>query len=89
MKKRTSTLTNTEALIGHMKVDGLRLKGTAGDAIHAILCAPGQNLRLLLRAIAVFLRLNVQALLAWLRSLGWYWLNPLPGPNAEQLPHAT
>ena len=53
-----------EALIGHMKVDGLMdrnwLKGTAGDAMHAILCAAGQNLRVLLRAIAAFLRLNVQ-----------------------------
>ena len=56
-----------------MKVDGLMgrnwLKGTAGDAMHAILCAAGQNLRLLLRAIAAFLRLNVQTVLAWLRSL--------------------
>jgi transposase, IS5 family len=50
-----------------MKVDKLmgrnRLKGTAGDAIHAILCAAGQNLRLLLHAIAAFLRLNAQTLL--------------------------
>ena len=41
-----------EALIGHVKVDGLMdrnwLKGTAGDAMHSILCAAGQNLRLLL-----------------------------------------
>jgi IS5 family transposase len=57
-----------EALIGHMKVAGLMdrnwLKGTAGDAMHAILCAAGQNLRLLLRAIAAFLRLDLRALLA-------------------------
>jgi hypothetical protein len=30
------------------------LKGTAGDAIHAILCAAGQNLRLLLCVFATF-----------------------------------
>ena len=49
-----------EAPIGQMRADGLLdrkwLKGIAGDAIHAILCAAGQNLRL--RAIATFLRLN-------------------------------
>jgi hypothetical protein len=48
-----------EALIGHMKVDGLMgrncLKGPASDTIHAILCAAGQSLRLLVRAIADYL----------------------------------
>jgi transposase, IS5 family len=81
-----------EALIGHMKVDGLMgrnwLKGTAGDAMHAILCAAGQNLRLLLRAIAAFLRLNVQAFLAWLRLRCGSWINPLPGQSPERLRHA-
>jgi IS5 family transposase len=47
-----------EALIGHMKNDGLLdrnwLKGKAGDAIHVVLCAAGQNLRLILKAIAAF-----------------------------------
>ncbi len=47
-----------EALIGHMKNDGLMgrnwLKGSAGDAMHVVLCAAGQNLRLILRAIAAF-----------------------------------
>jgi IS5 family transposase len=47
-----------EALIGHMKTDGLLdrnwLKGKAGDAMHVVLCAAGQNLRLILRAIAAF-----------------------------------
>ena len=61
-----------EALIGHMKVDGLMgrnwLKGTAGDAMHAILCAAGQNLRLLLRAIAAFLRLDLRGVMEWFKS---------------------
>jgi hypothetical protein len=47
-----------EALIGHMKPDGLLdrnwLKGQAGDAMHVVLCAAGQNLRLILRAIEAF-----------------------------------
>ena len=71
-----------EALIGHMKVDGLMdrnwLKGTAGDAMHPILCAVGQNLHLLLRAIPAFLRLDARTLLAALRSLCGSWMNPLP-----------
>jgi hypothetical protein len=61
-----------EALIGHIKVDGLMdrnwFKGTGGDAMHAILCAAGQNLRLLLRAIAAFLRLDLRAVLEWFKS---------------------
>ena len=50
-----------EALIGHMKNDGLLdrnwPKGQAGNAMHVVLCAAGQNLRLILRAIeALFAR---------------------------------
>ncbi|WP_257806831.1 IS5 family transposase [Burkholderia glumae] len=45
-----------EPVIGHVKQDhGLRrcwLKGAPGDALHAVLCATGFNLRWLLRAIA-------------------------------------
>jgi len=56
-----------EALIGHMKADGLMgrnwLEGTMSDAIHAILCAAGQNLRFLLRAISTFLHLSPRGIL--------------------------
>ncbi|MGF6810289.1 hypothetical protein OKW30_005481 [Paraburkholderia sp. Clong3] len=45
-----------EPIIGHVKQDhGMRrcwLKGQTGDALHAVLCAVGYNLRWLLRAIA-------------------------------------
>jgi IS5 family transposase len=45
-----------EAMIGHMKLDGRlarnHLKGTPGDAIHALLCGAGHNLRLILRHLA-------------------------------------
>ena len=44
-----------EPIIGHVKHDhGMRrcwLKGQTGDALHAVLCAAGYNLRWLLRAI--------------------------------------
>lgn len=53
-----------EPIIGHLKQDhGLKrcwLKGQTGDALHAVLCAAGFNLRWLLRAIA---RLGVRGLL--------------------------
>ena len=48
-----------EALIGHLKTDGLMdrnwLKGRAGDAMHVVLCAAGQNLRLILKALQAFI----------------------------------
>ncbi|WP_260473676.1 IS5 family transposase [Pseudomonas aeruginosa] len=56
-----------EPIIGHLKADhGMDrcwLRGATGDALHAVLCAAGFNLRWLLRAVArgeiraVFLRL--------------------------------
>ena len=45
-----------EPIIGHLKadhrMDRCHLKGTEGDAIHAVLCAAGYNIRWLLRMIA-------------------------------------
>ncbi len=52
----------------HHRLDRCWLKGAIGDALHAIICAAGYNLRWLLRAVArlgispIFLRL-LQALL--------------------------
>ena len=52
---------NTGSHIGHMKADGkLRrnfLKGILGDALNALLCAVGHNLRLILRKILSFFML--------------------------------
>jgi transposase, IS5 family len=49
-----------EAMIGHMKLDGKlarnHLTGALGDAIHALLCGAGHNLRLILRHLARLLR---------------------------------
>jgi transposase, IS5 family len=57
-----------EAMIGHMKLDGKlarnHLKGAAGDAIHALLCGAGHNLRLILRHLAGFFRVLLRLLAA-------------------------
>jgi IS5 family transposase len=46
-----------EPVIGHMKTDGLLnrnwLKGTLGDAMHALLCGAGHNLRMILAHLRV------------------------------------
>ena len=47
-----------EPTIGHMKTDGRLarspLKGTAGDAFHAVLCGCGHNIRLILAHLRAF-----------------------------------
>jgi IS5 family transposase len=62
-----------EPAIGHAKSDhGMNrcwLKGSDGDALHAVLCAAGFNIRWLLRAIA---RLGLRGLLLALNVLALY-----------------
>src|ERR1700675_2831922 len=62
-----------EPIIGHVKQDhGMQrcwLKGQTGDALHAVLCAAGYNLRWLLRAIVRLGLAPVFFVLAWLRCL--------------------
>jgi IS5 family transposase len=52
MIKRRSAI---EPAIGHMKSDGKLgrnwLKGALGDALHAVLCGAGHNLRMILRKL--------------------------------------
>ncbi len=52
MIKRCSAI---EPAIGHMKMDGRLarnpLKGALGDALHAVMCGAGHNLRLILAAL--------------------------------------
>ncbi|CBW76710.1 Transposase (plasmid) [Mycetohabitans rhizoxinica HKI 454] len=47
-----------EPVIGHMKANGKLdrnwLKGALGDAIHAVLCGAGHNLRMILRKLRLF-----------------------------------
>ena len=53
-----------EPMIGHMKAEGRLgrnwLKGVEGDAIHAVLCGAGHNLRMILRAIRLFTPISWQ-----------------------------
>lgn len=55
MIKRRSAI---EPAIGHMKADGKLgrnwLKGALGDAMHAVLCGAGHNLRMILRKLRLF-----------------------------------
>jgi IS5 family transposase len=55
MIKRRSAI---EPTIGHMKSDGELgrnwLKGALGDAMHAVLCGAGHNLRLIMRKLRLF-----------------------------------
>ena len=63
-----------EPAIGHLKsdhrMDRCWLKGQLGDALHAVLCATGYNLRWLLRAM-VRLGLRAAFLRPVLRALMW------------------
>lgn len=66
IKREMKRRNGIEPVIGHTKHDGLlernHLKGQEGDAINAILCAAGHNMRLLVR----WLRLILSFLLFWL-----------------------
>lgn len=59
LKKLLKRRQAIEPTIGHMKTDGLLarnwLKGSEGDAIHAVLCGAGHNLRLILAHLRVLL----------------------------------
>lgn len=59
LKKLLKRRQAIEPTIGHMKTDGLLarnwLKGGDGDAIHAVLCGAGHNLRLILAHLRVLL----------------------------------
>ena len=75
-----------EPIIGHTKhdhrMDRCWLKGTEGDALHAVLCAAGFNIRWLLRALA---RLGLAAILLTLTALA-AWLTPaIRGGHRAQL----
>ena len=73
-----------EPAIGHMKNDGrLRrnwLKGSLGDALHAVLCGAGHNLRMTLRALRLyfaFLLAKLSALLPLNKPINQNSLQPL------------
>ena len=78
MIKRRSAI---KAVISHMKTDGKLgrnwLKGACGDAVHAVLCAAGYNIRLLIRRF----RLSF----AWILFVWYEWLNTKPIPNTATI----
>jgi IS5 family transposase len=61
-----------EAEIGHMKTDGRLsrspLKGTIGDALFAVLCGCGHNIRKILAYLRTLLALMIAAILSALRA---------------------
>ena len=65
MIKRRSAI---EPTIGHMKMDGRLgrnpLKGALGDALHAVLCGAGHNIRLLLKKLRLLFAQLWQQLIA-------------------------
>ena len=71
MIKRRSAI---EPAFGHMKMDGRLgrnpLKGALGDALHAVLCGAGHNIRMILRKLRLFcahIGMPLQEMLALLR----------------------
>ena len=72
-----------EPAIGHLKsdhrLDRCWLQGALGDALHAISCAAGYNLRWLLRAIA---RLGIGPLFLCLLQMV-LWLAPAPRTSSS------
>jgi transposase, IS5 family len=67
MIKRRSAI---EPAIGHMKMDGRLdrnpLKGALGDALHAVMCGAGHNMRMLLRKLRLFgARIGVELQEIW------------------------
>ncbi|MGF6292594.1 IS5 family transposase [Paraburkholderia youngii] len=55
-----------EPAIGHMKTDGKLdrnwLKGALGDAMHAVMCGAGHNLRMILRKLRLLCAFILTAL---------------------------
>ena len=71
MIKRRSAI---ELTIGYMKMDGRLgrnpLKGALGDALHAVLCGAGHNLRLIIRKLRLLCARIRAVLLAMMDALG-------------------
>ena len=63
-----------EAEIGHMKTDGRLsrspLKGTLGDALFAVLCGCGHNIRKILAYLRALLAIIIAAILSALCTIG-------------------
>ena len=89
LKRELKRRSAIEASIGHMKNDGSLnrcwLKGATGDAMHVLLCACGQNIRLLLRYLQRFLRQILDALLHCFTVVATPWLDNDPAAACSNL----
>ena len=83
LKRQLRRRSAVEPEIGHMKSDGLLgrnfLKGMQGDAMNALLCGAGHNLRKILARMRAFLRLlsgdaraTIQSLIAHIEGLRFH-----------------
>ncbi|SDL41294.1 transposase, IS5 family [Aliiruegeria lutimaris] len=76
LKKDLRRRSTIEPTIGHMKTDGrlarCTLKGTIGDAVFAVLCGCGQNIRLILahlrKLVAVIFAFLLGAIVSIVRA---------------------
>lgn len=72
MIKRRRTI---EPTIGHIKIDGRLnrnpLKGPLADALYAVLCAAGHNIRLLVKKLALLFQ-STQPLMAAYENSGLF-----------------
>ena len=70
LKKMIKRRSAIEPTIGHMKTDGRLdrnpLKGALGDALHAVLCGAGHNIRLLLKKLRLLCAEIWERILAFL-----------------------
>ena len=70
LKKMIKRRSAIEPTIGHMKMDGRLdrnpLKGALGDALHAVLCGAGHNIRLLLKKLRLLCAVIREWILAFL-----------------------
>lgn len=85
LKKLLKRRQVVEPMIGHMKADGLLernwLKGALGDAMHAVLCGAGHNLRMILAHLRVlYCALVGQVMLAVMLGM--------PTPRSSRTPSA-
>jgi IS5 family transposase len=83
LKKLLKRRQVVEPMIGHMKTDGLLdrnwLRGALGDAMHAVLCGAGHNLRMILAHLRVL----------YCAVVGQLMLALMLATTAEQLSPAT
>ena len=79
-----------EPAIGHVKYDNRMircyLRGSIGDALHAISCAAGYNIRWLMRAI---MRLGLRGLFAFVFLVAWLTVNLRSGPTKMRTANDT